>query len=105
MSLDHASGQDTATAKLAAEIALDRPTLTGALRRSSQRVCQHAGLLEAELGTYRVLVGYLDDALKHIQRRTGDAVDEELLGHLLDRLGVTDADLALNRLETARPNV
>jgi hypothetical protein len=61
--------------------------------------------LEAELGTYRVLVGYLDDAIKHIERRTRDAVDEELLGHLLDRLGVTDADLALNRLEIARPNL
>jgi hypothetical protein len=105
MSIDHASGQDTETARLAAEIVLDRPTLTGALRRSSQRVCRHAGLLEAELGTYRVLLGYLDDAIKHVERRAGDEVEGELLGRLLDRLGVTDADLALNRVEAARPSV
>ena len=105
MSIHHASGQDTPTAKLAAEIALDRPTLIGALRRSSERVCQHAGLLEAELGHYRPLMGYLEDAVRHVERRTGHAVDAELFGRLLDRLGITDADLALSRLEAVRPNV
>ncbi len=39
MSVDHASGQDTPTAKLAAEIAIDQPTLVRAVRRSSARIC------------------------------------------------------------------
>jgi hypothetical protein len=45
MSIDHASGQDTPTAKLAAQIALDQPTLADAVRRSSERICKYAGLL------------------------------------------------------------
>ncbi len=61
MSIDQASGQDTQTARLAAEIALDQPTLVSALRGSSARICKHAGLLEAELGHYRPLVGYLEN--------------------------------------------
>lgn len=105
MTIDHADAQDTPTAKLAAQIALDQPTLVGALRRSSARICKHAGLLEAELGHYRPLVGYLEDAVKHVERRTGDTIDEDLFACLLDRLGMTDADLALERLQEARPHV
>jgi hypothetical protein len=102
MTIDQASGQDTPTATLAAEIALDQPTLLGALRRSAARICKHAGLLEAELGHYRPLVGYLEDAVKLVERRTGRTVDEDLFALLLDRLGMTDADLALERLQEAR---
>ncbi len=105
MSIDRASGQDTPTAKLAAQIALDQPTLTGALRRSSARICKWAGLLEAELGTYRPLVGYLNDAVHDVETRTGRAVEEGLFAGLLDRLGVTDADLALERVTDAQPHV
>ncbi len=105
MSIDHTSGQDTPTAKLAAQIALDQPTLVGAVRRSSARICKYAGLLEAELGTYRPLVGYLDDAVGLVEARTGRAVEEDLFARLLDRLGITDVDLALERLADARPHV
>ncbi len=102
MSIDQASGQDTPTAKLAAEIALDQLTLVGALRRSTARICKYAGLLEADLGHYRPLVGYLEDAVKLVERRTGRSVSEELFACLLDRLGMTDADLAMERLQEAR---
>ena len=105
MSIDHASGQDPQTAQLAAEIAIDQPTLLRAVRRSSARICKYAGLLEAELGTYQPLVGYLDDAVRLVVARTGRAVEEELIGRLLDRLGMTDADLALERVADARPHV
>ncbi len=105
MSIDHASGQDIPTAKLAAEIAVDQPTLVGAVRRSSARICRYAGLLEAELGTYRLLVGYLNDAVRVVEARRGRAVEEELFARLLDRLGMTDADLALERVTNARPHV
>ncbi|SRR6266540_5766636 len=105
MTIDRASGQDTETARLAAKIALDQPTLVGGLRHSTARICKYAGLLVAELGSYRPLVGYLEDAVRHVEARTGDTVDEELFARLLDRLGVTDVDLALERLEEARPNV
>ncbi len=104
MSIDHTSGQDTPTAKLAAQIALDQPTLVGAVRRSSARICKYAGLLEAELGTYRPLVGYLNDAIGHVQARTGKEIEDELFAGLLDRLGVTDVDLALERVAEARPH-
>jgi len=105
MSIDHASGQATPTAKLAAEIAIDQPTLVRAVCRSSARICKYAGLLEAELGTYRPLVGYLNDAVRLVEARTGHEVEEELLARLLDRLGMTDADLALERVADARPHV
>jgi hypothetical protein len=59
----------------------------------------------AELGSYRPLVGHLEDAVRHVEARTGHMVDEELFARLLDRLGVTDVDLALERLQEARPDV
>ncbi|HZD71932.1 MAG TPA: hypothetical protein VFA45_24360 [Actinomycetes bacterium] len=105
MTIDPTSGQDTETAQLAAAIAVDEPTLIGALRRSSARIRKHAGLLEAELGHYRPLVGYLENAVRLVETRTGHGVDEELFARLLDRLGITEVDLALERLQDARPNV
>jgi hypothetical protein len=69
-------------------------------RRSFRRA-----LLEAELGTYQPLVGYLNDAVRLVEARTGRAIEEELLGRLLDRLGVTDADLALERVAADQPHV
>jgi hypothetical protein len=102
MSIDHAA--ETDTAQLAAEIALDQPSLTGTVRRSAARICKYAALLEAELGRYRPLVGYLEDAVKLVEHRTGRTVDEKLFACLLDRLGMTDADLAMERLQQARPN-
>jgi hypothetical protein len=105
MSIEHASGQDPITVRLAAQIAIDQPTLLSALRRSSERICQYAGRLEAELGTYRPLVGYLNDAVSRVAASTGQAVEEELLGCLLDRLGVTEVDLALDRVAEGRSHV
>ena len=105
MSIDHASGQDTPTARLAAQIALDQPTLVGAVRRSSARICKYAGLLEAELGTYRPLLSYLNGAVRDVEARTGRAVEDEVFAGLLDRLGITDVDLALERVAEARPHV
>jgi hypothetical protein len=95
------SGRD---AKLAAEITIDQPTLLGAVRRSSARICKYAGLLEAELGTYRPLVGYLNDAVRLVEARAGRAVEDDLVARLLDRLGMTDVDLALERVADARPH-
>jgi hypothetical protein len=86
----------------------DRPrqsTLVVGLRRSTARICRYAGLLVTELGSYRPLVGHLEDAVRHVEARTGHMVDEELFARLLDRLGVTDVDLALERLQEARPDV
>jgi hypothetical protein len=40
-----------------------------------------------------------------VDARTGRTVDKELFARLLDRLGITDADLALEWLAAARPNV
>ncbi len=105
MTIDRASGQDTQTAKLAAEIALDHPTMVGALCHSCARICKYAGLLEAELGHYRPLVGDLEDAVRHVEARSGHTVDEELFARLLDRLGMTDVGLALERLQEARQDV
>jgi hypothetical protein len=45
MTIDRPSGQDTKTAQLAAEIALDQSTLVVGLRRSTARICKYAGLL------------------------------------------------------------
>jgi hypothetical protein len=61
-------------------------------------------MLEAALGNYRPLEGYLEDAVKHVELRTGRKVDEELFSCLLDRFGITDARLALERLLEVHPD-
>jgi hypothetical protein len=85
-------------ALLAARIAADNPTLSHALRGSVARVCQYADRLEAELRTYGPLEAILNSAIHCVEASTGCPVDEELLMLLLDRFGVTDARLAVERI-------
>jgi CubicO group peptidase (beta-lactamase class C family) len=47
----------------------------------------------------------LEDAVRHVEARSGHTVDEELFARLLDRLGMTDVGLALERLQEARQDV
>src|SRR6266545_546733 len=84
-------------ALLAAQIAADHPTLSHALRASVARVCHFADRLEAELHTYSPLEAILNSAVHCVEAQTGRQVDEELLSLLLDRFGVTDARLAVER--------
>ena len=100
----HHEVEGSGTAWLAAQIAADQPSLPAALRRASTRVCQYAGMLEGALGGYRPLEGYLEDAVRHVELRTGRKVSEELFSCLLDRFGVTDARLALERVARAGPD-
>ncbi len=86
-------------ALLAARIAADYPTLPHALRASVARACHFAGRLEAELRTYAPLEASLNGALQCIEDRTGWQVDEELLMLLLDRFGVNNARLAVERIK------
>jgi hypothetical protein len=86
-------------ALLAARIAADNPTLFHALRASVARVCHFAGRLEAELRTYESLEALLNAAVHCVEDRTGWQVDEELPMLLLDRFGVTDARLAVERIK------
>jgi hypothetical protein len=86
-------------ALLAAQIAADNPILPDALRGSVARVCHFANRLEAELRTYSPLEVSLNDAVHCIEDRTGWQVDEELLTLLLDRFGVNDARLAVERIK------
>src|SRR6266508_4486913 len=72
-----AAVSDEETARLAAQIAVDQPTLPNALRTSSARICKYADLLEAELKRFRPLEGYLADAVKHTERRSGQPVGDE----------------------------
>jgi hypothetical protein len=104
MTIDHASGQDTDTARLAAEIAVDQPTLLSSLRRSSERTCRYAGLLEAELLHFRDLEPYLENAVKLVVKRTGRPVDDELFERLCNRLGVSEVRIALQRVADAHPD-
>lgn len=86
-------------ALLAAQIAADHPTLPHELRASIARVVHFAGRLEAELRTYSPLETMLNDAVHCIEDRTGWQVNEELLMLLLlDRFGVNDARLAVERI-------
>jgi hypothetical protein len=85
-------------ALLAAQIAADHPTLPHALRASAARVCQHADRLEAELRIYSPLEAILNSAIHCAEAHTGRQVDEELLTLLLDRLGVNEARLAVERI-------
>jgi hypothetical protein len=100
----HHEADTTQAAWLAAQIAADQPSLPAALRSASTRVCQYAGMLEAALGNYRPLEGYLEDAVRHVEVRTGRKVSEELFACLLDRFGVTDARLALERVAEGGPD-
>jgi hypothetical protein len=86
-------------ALLVARIAADHPTLPHALRNSVARVCHFAGRLEAELRTYAPLEDTLNTAIHCIEDRTGWQVDEELLMLLLDRFGVNEARLAVERIK------
>ncbi len=86
-------------ALLAARIAADHPTLSHALRNSVARVCRFADRLEAELRTYSPLEAILNSAVHCVEARTGCEVDEELLMLLLDRFGVNDARLAVERVK------
>ncbi|SRR6266545_1536614 len=97
------SGQDPQTAQLAARITVDQPSLLGALRRSSERVCQYAGLLEAALIDFRPLEGYLVGAIKHVEV-IGDNVRDDLYNRLADRLGVSEVRIALQRVADAHPD-
>ncbi len=94
----------TETAWLAAQIAADQPTLPGALRSSTARICKYAGLLEAELKHFRPLEGYMADAVKHTERRTGRSVGDELYERLCDRFGVSEVRLVLERVTRAHPD-
>jgi hypothetical protein len=85
-------------ALLAARIAADHPTLPHALRGSVARVCHFADRLEAELRTYSPLEAILNSTVHCIEDRTSWQVDEELLMALLDRFGVNDARLAIERV-------
>jgi hypothetical protein len=86
-------------ALLAARIAADNPTLSHVMRGSVARVCQYADRLEAELRTYSPLEAILNSAIHCVEARTGCQVDEELLSLLLDRFGVNDARLAVERVK------
>src|SRR6266511_1444834 len=94
----------TETAWLAAQIAADQPTLPGALRSSSARICKFAGLLEAELKHFRPLEGYMADAIRYTERRTGHPVSDELYNRLCDRFGITEVRLVLERVARAHPD-
>jgi len=82
----------------------DQPSLLGALRRSSERVRQYAGLLEAALIDFRPLEGYLVGAIKHVERCSGDNVPDDLYNRLADRLGVSEVRIALQRVADAHPD-
>jgi len=99
-----AAVSDEETARLAAQIAVDQPTLPNALRTSSARICKYADLLEAELKRFRPLEGYLADAVKHTERRSGQPVGDELYNRLADRLGVSEVRIVLQRLADAHPD-
>jgi hypothetical protein len=86
-------------ALLAAQIAADHPTLPHDLRASIARVVHFAARLEAELRTYSPLQAILNDVVHCVEDRTGRQVDEELLMALLDRFGVNDARLAVERIK------
>jgi hypothetical protein len=86
-------------ALLAAQIAADHPTLPHTLRGSVARVCHFAARLEAELRTYSPLETSLNGAIHCVEARTGCEVDEELLMLLLDRFGVNDARVAVERIK------
>ncbi len=100
----HPIGQDIETARLAAEIAADQPNLPRRLRSASTRVCRLAGLLETALNSYRPLEEYLESAVKHVEARTGQPVDDALYEQLTHRFGVADVRLALERLTPAHPD-
>lgn len=100
----HQEGDATETAWLAAQIAVDQPTLPRVLRSSSARICKYAGLLEAELKHFRPLEGYMVDAVKYTERRTGHPVSDELYNRLCDRFGITEVRLALERVAQAHPD-
>ncbi len=86
-------------ALLAAQIAADNSTLPHALRGSVARVCHFTDQLEAEPRTYGPLEAILNSAVHCVEARTGCQVDEEVLMLLLDRFGVNDARLAVERIK------
>jgi hypothetical protein len=92
------------TARLAAQISAQQPSLLQVVRSTSTRVCGYADLLEAELKHFRPLEGYLADAVRHVERRTGRPVSDDLYNRLCDRLGITDVRLALERVARAHPD-
>ncbi len=100
----HQDADATGTAWLAAQIAADQPTLPNALRSSTSRICKYADLLEAELKHFRPLEGYMVDAIKEVETRTGRPVSDELYNRLCDRFGVTEVRIALERVEQAHPD-
>jgi len=74
------------------------------LRRSSTRICRFAGLLEAGLSTYRPLEEYLESAVRLVEARTGEQVDDALFERLTERLGLADVRLVLERVARAHPD-
>ncbi len=96
--------QDTTTARLAAEIADQQPSLPPILRSTCTRVCQYAGLLETELQRFRPLEGCMASAIKVIERSTGRPVSDDRYNRLCDHFGITDVRLALERVARAHPD-
>ena len=100
----HQKADDTETARLAAQVAVEQPSLPHILRSTCTRVCEYAGLLEAELGHFRPLEGYMASAIKVIEARTGRPVSDELYNGLCDRFGITEVRIALERVTDAHPD-
>jgi len=100
----HQEAEATETAWLAAQIAADQPSLPRTLRSSSACICKFAGLLEAELKHFRPLEGYMADAIRYTERRTGHPVSDELYNRLCDRFGITEVRLVLERVARAHPD-
>ncbi len=92
------------TAWLAAQITAEQPSLLQVLRSTCTRVCGYADLLEAELKHFRPLEGYMADAIRHVEARTGRPVSDELYERLCDHFGITDVRLALERVAQAHPD-
>jgi hypothetical protein len=90
---------------LAEQITADQPSLLRVVHATSTRVCGYADLLEAELKHFHPLEGYLVDAVRHVERRTGRAVSDELHNRLCDRVGVSEVRIALERVEQAHPDM
>ncbi len=97
-------GRDRQAAELAARITLDHPQLAGALRQTSAAACALAGRLERVIGSFSQHERDLEQAVRQVEARTGQPVDDGLMERLCERFGVTAVRPALERLASVHPD-
>jgi hypothetical protein len=97
-------GMVNRVAALVAEVCVIDPELAGELRQTVRRIVTLVRALEAELRRFAELEVRLIRAIRQVEVKSGQEVDDGLFERVVGWLGVLRVRPALDRLEQAYPD-